>query len=198
MISREQQEKTLRKLIVDELKIRTVKERMIAALRNKKQVATGNLESVIAKMNYNKAIKLKEIVYDGSTGAMVSVLVVFEFGYKGAEYAKYLDIAPYGDIKEPKRYSTTLQAFMVWAASKKPNYWIAGQPDLSSQSKLKKFAWIVKKRHFEKGGVISNKGRFMTFSRSNITTSINKAGEKFVDFWDREYALEIERQIIFN
>ena len=198
MISKEKQEKELRKLIVSELKTRTIKERMIAALRNKKQVATGNLQNVIAKMNYDKAIKLKEIVYDEPTGAMVSVLVVFDFSYTGAEYAKYLDIAPYGDIKEPKRYGTTLQAFMAWAASKSSSYWIAGQPDLSSQSKLKKFAWIVKKRHFEKGGVISNKGRFMTFSRSNITTSIKKAGEKFVDFWDREYALEIERQIIFN
>ena len=198
MISQQRQEAQLRKLIVDELKTRTIKERMISALRNKKQVATGNLQRVIAKMNYNKAVKLKEVVYDQSTGAMISVLVVFDYGYKGAEYAKYLDLYPYGEIGEPKRVGSTLQSFITWAKSKPSGYWIAGQPDLSTQTKLKKFAWIVKKRHFEKGGVISNKGRFMTFSRSNITTAINKGGEKFVDFWDREYALEIERQIIFN
>ena len=198
MISRQKQEKELKRLVVEELKLRTIKERMISALRNKKQLSTGNLQSVIAKMKYEKAIKLKDITTDKNTGAIMSVTVVFDFSFTGAEYAKYLDISPYGNIGEPKRYGSTLQAFMMWASSKPQAFWLGTPPDLSTESKLKKFAWIVKKRHFEKGGVISNKGRFMTFSRSNITTAINKAGEKFVDLWETEYALEIERQITFG
>lgn len=199
MISRQKQIYELRKAVISELKLRTVKERMAATLRNKSQVASGNLESVIANMKYEKSVKVRNTAFDPETGLMYRATVVFEFDFGNAGYAKFLDIVPYSDIKYTSKGSG-INALMVWIA-RKPISTFNNPVDIAeikaNPKKMRRLAHAIMNSQRQRGGV-KNKSNFITFSRSNITTAINKATARFVDYLSDELYLEIERQIFFK
>jgi hypothetical protein len=192
MISKQKQIYELRKAVVDELELRTVKERMISTLKNKNQYASGKLESVIAEMKYRKAVKVTKTAFDPVTGLMYKATVNFTFDFTGAGYAKFLDVVPYSDIKY-NSVGKGIPNLISWIESKKPAYWNT-QVDLSSKTKIKRFAHAIMTAQKKRGGV-KNKSNFITFTRSNITTAINKASERFVNYLSDELYLEIKRQI---
>ena len=196
MISKQKQIYELRKAVIDELELRTVKERMIATLKNKNQYASGKLESVIAEMKYRKAVKVTKTAFDPVTGLMYKATVNFTFDFTGAGYAKFLDIVPYSDIKH-KSMGSGINALMVWIA-KKPISTFSNPVNMSeiksNPKKMRRLAHAIMTSQKKRGGV-QNKSNFITFTRSNITTAINKASERFVNYLSDELYLEIKRQI---
>lgn len=196
MISRQKQIYELRKAVIKELELRTVKKRMIAVLRNQQQVSTGRLESVISQMQYRKAVKVTNTAFDPETGLMYRATVTFEFSFTGATYAKFLDIVPYDDI-DHKSYGSGIEALIVWIKQKPISTWKnpADIEDIkTSKKKMRRLAHAIMNSQRANGGV-KNKSNFITFSRSNVTTAINKAAATFVDYLSNELYLEIERQI---
>ena len=124
MISRQKQIYELRKAVIDELKIRTVKKRMIAVLNNQQQVgsAKSKLQSVIQQMEYRKAVKVRKTAFDSETGFMYRATVEFEFVFQDSGYAKFLDIVPYSDIKYKSRGSG-IENLIVWIKQKPISTW---------------------------------------------------------------------------
>lgn len=199
MISRQKQIYELRKAVISELKLRTVRERMAATLRNKGQVASGNLESVIAKMKYEKSVRVSNTAFDPETGLMYRATVSFEFDFTGAGYAKYLDIVYYGDIQHVSNKSG-IKALMDWIMNK-PIRTFKNPVNIvearQNEKKRRRMAHAIMNSQRQQGGV-KNKSNFITFSRSNVTTAINKATARFVDYLSDELYLEIQRQILFK
>ena len=199
MISRQKQIYELRKAVIDELELRTVKKRMIAVLNNKRQVGSdeSKLQSVINSIQYKKAIKVTNTAFDPITGLMYQATVSFTFDFTGAGYAKFLDIVPYSDIKYKSDSGKGIQNLMVWIA-KKPISTFNNPVNISeikaSPKKMRRLAHAIMTSQRQRGGV-KNKSNFITFTRSNITTAINKASERFVNYLSDELYLELQRQI---
>jgi|TARA_R100001460_G_scaffold108409_1_gene159472 hypothetical protein len=195
MISRQKQIFELRKSVIDELKIGTVKKRMIAVLRNKKQFASGNLQSVIEKIQYKKSIKVTNTEFEELTGFMYKATVEFRFNFKGAGYAKFLDIVPYSDIPH-KSSGSGIKALINWINNKPSSTWKT-QVDTSNPKKVKRLAHAIFTSQKNRGGV-ENKSNFITFTRSNITSSINRASQRFVNYLSKELYLELNSQIFYR
>ena len=66
-----------------------------------------------------------------------------------------------------------------------------------NEKKRRRMAHAIMNSQRQQGGV-KNKSNFITFSRSNVTTAINKATARFVDYLSDELYLEIQRQILFK
>ena len=126
---------------------------------------------------------------------MTRATVVFEFDFTGAGYAKYLDSVYYSDIEHTPKGSR-INNLLNWINNKPKNTWRTSV-DLSTEKKKLSFAFAISRNMFSRGGV-KNKSRFITFSRSNVTTSINKATSRFVDYLSEQLAIEIDRQIFFK
>jgi hypothetical protein len=201
MISRQKQIYELRKAVIDELKIRTVKKRMIAVLNNQQQVgsAKSKLQSVIQQMEYRKAVKVRKTAFDSETGFMYRATVEFEFVFQDSGYAKFLDIVPYSDIKYKSRGSG-IENLIAWIKQKPISTWknpYGIEEIKQDKKKMRRLAYAIRKSQDQRGD-IKNKSNFITFTRSNITTAINKAKERFVNYLSDELYLEIERQIFFK
>jgi len=199
MISRQKQIYELRKAVIDELELRTVKKRMIAVLTNKKQVYKGNLKEIINKISYRKSIKVTNTAFDETTGFMYRATVNFEFDFGESGYAKFLDIVPYSDITY-KSSGSGIENLMRWIKDKPLATWKnpVGISDIQqSEQKRRRLAYAIRKSQDKNGGV-KNKSNFITFTRSNITTAINKAAERFVNYLSTELYLELNRQIFFK
>ena len=67
----------------------------------------------------------------------------------------------------------------------------------NSFKRMRKLAYAIRKSQDKNNGV-KNKSNFITFSRSNVTTAINKAAERFVNYLSTELYLELNRQIFFK
>ena len=187
----------LRKLVIDELEIRTVKKRMIAVLRNKKQSYTGNLERVIEKMKYEKSIRVTNKEFDPLTGFMYKATVEFRFDFKGAGYAKFLENTDYTDIPH-KSSGSGIEALVEWIM-KKPSSTFKTQINVDKQDekKVKRLAHAIFTAQRKRGG-LQNTSNFISFTRSNITTAINKASERFVDYLSNQLYLELNSQIFYR
>jgi len=192
MISRQKQIYELRKAVISELELRTVKKRMIATLENKGQRNTGNLRKAIEKIQYNKALKVTNTAFDETTGAMYKATVTFDLSFGEAGYAKFLDNVYYPGIPYQSR-GKGIQNLIEWIKNKPKATWRTNF-DTSDERKVRRLAHNIFKAQIARGGV-KNKSNFITFSRSNITTAINKGAERFVDYLSSELYLEIKRQI---
>ena len=192
MISSQKQIYELRKAVISELELRTVKERMVKVLKNKGQYATGNLESVIDRMKYNKSIKVRNTAFDSVTGLMYKATVIFEFDFRGAGYAKYLDSTHYEDIQHTST-GDPIRNLIKWIKAKPASSWKT-KVDMSSDKKITRLAHAIFTAQQNRPG-IKNKSNFITFTRSNISTAINKAAIRFVDYLSAELYLEIKKQI---
>jgi len=195
MISHQTQIKRLRKLVIDELKLRTVKKRMIAVLRNKKQSYTGDLEKVIEKMKYEKSIRVTNKEFDPLTGFMYKATVEFRFDFEGAGYAKFLENTDYTDIPH-KSSGSGIEAIVKWIKTKPSSTW-KFKIDESEPKKLTRIAHAIFTAQRKRGG-LENTSNFISFTRSNITTAIDKASESFVNYLSDELYLEIKSQIFYR
>lgn len=199
MISRQKQIYELRRMVIDELEIRTIKKRMIAVLKNQQQYSRGNLEKAIEKMEYRKAVKVSKTAFDETTGLMYKATVNYQFDFGDAGYAKFLDIVPYSDITYKSR-GEGIENLIVWIKKKPLATWknpVGISEIKQSKKKMMRLAYAIRKAQDKNGGV-KNKSNFITFSRSNVTTAINKAGERFVNYLSGELYLELNKQIFYR
>ena len=184
-------------MVIDELKLRTVKKRMIAVLRNKKQSYTGDLEKVIEKMKYEKSIRVTNKEFDPLTGFMYKATVEFRFDFEGAGYAKFLENTDYNDIPH-KSSGSGIKALVKWIKTK-PSSSFKTQINIDKQDKKKveRLAHAIFTAQRKRGG-LENTSNFISFTRGNITTAINAAGERFVDYLSNQLYLELNSQIFYR
>lgn len=199
MISRQKQIYELRRMVIDELEIRTIKKRMIAVLKNQQQYSRGGLQAAIEKMEYRKAVKVSNTAFDETTGFMYKATVNYKFDFGDAGYAKFLDIVPYSDISYNSR-GKGIENLIRWISDKPLATWknpIGISEIRQDEKKMRRLAYAIRKSQDKNNGV-KNKSNFITFSRSNVTTAINKAAERFVNYLSTELYLELNRQIFFK
>lgn len=196
MIDPEEQEFKLKKFVLDELKLRTVKKRMIATLRNKKQSYSGTLKDVIEKMSFNKSVKVTNTSFDKTTGFMIKGTVEFRFDFKKAGYAKFLEKTSYTDIPFRGKKKGGIDALVKWIM-KKDLSTFKTQIDRSDGDKVRRLAHAIF-RSQKNRGKLENTSNFISFTRSNITTSINKASESFVNYLSDKLYLELKSQIFYR
>tara|TARA_R110001592_G_C12769915_1_gene713807 strand:+ start:53 stop:637 length:585 start_codon:yes stop_codon:yes gene_type:complete len=194
-MNQKEQKFKLKKFVLDELKLRTVKKRMIATLRNKKQSYSGNLKDVIEKMSFDKSVKVTNTLFDKTTGFMIKATVEFRFNFKGAGYAKFLENTNYTDIPH-KSSGSGIEAIVEWIKNKPSSTWKT-KIDETDPKKLTRIAHAIFTAQRKRGG-LENTSNFISFTRSNITTSINKASESFVNYLSDELYLELKSQIFYR
>tara|TARA_R110001606_G_scaffold162775_2_gene306902 strand:- start:6539 stop:7138 length:600 start_codon:yes stop_codon:yes gene_type:complete len=193
-----QQIEKLRQLVIKELKVGTVKKRMIATLKNKNQYASGNLQSIIEKMSFDKSVKITNAKFEPGL-ILYKATVEFRFNFKKAGYAKFLDIVPYSDIPY-KSSGGGIKNLMEWIKEKPLRTWknTAGIADIrQSKDKRRRLAYAILKSQDKNKGV-KNTSRFITFTRSNITSSINRATKSFVDYLSDKLYSGIKSQIFYR
>ena len=186
-------------MVIDELEIRTIKKRMIAVLKNQQQYSRGGLQAAIEKMEYRKAVKVSNTAFDETTGFMYKATVNYKFDFGDAGYAKFLDIVPYSDISYNSR-GKGIENLIRWISDKPLATWknpIGISEIRQDEKKMRRLAYAIRKSQDKNNGV-KNKSNFITFSRSNVTTAINKAAERFVNYLSTELYLELNRQIFFK
>jgi len=195
-----QQIEKLRQLVIKELKVGTVKKRMIATLKNKNQYASGNLQNIIEKMSFDKSVKITNTKFEpGLILYKATVEFRFNFQQTGKEgrqgtYAKFLDEVPYSDIPH-KSKRKGIDALVEWIMGKKSNW--KTQIDTSDPEKVKRVAHAIF-RSQKNNGRLENRSRFITFTRSNITSSINRATKSFVDYLSDKLYSGIKSQIFYR
>jgi hypothetical protein len=194
----QQQIEKLRQLVIKELKVGTVKKRMIATLKNRNQYASGNLQSVIQNMSFNKSVKITNTKFEPGL-ILYKATVEFRFNFNNAGYAKFLDEVDYSDIPYKSR-GKGIENLMKWIEQKPLRTWknTAGISDIrESEDKRRRLAYAIRKSQDKNKGV-KNRSRFITFTRSNITSSINRATKSFVDYLSDKLYSGIKSQIFYR
>lgn len=196
-----QQIEKLRQLVIKELKVGTIKKRMIATLKNKNQYASGNLQSIIEKMSFDKSVKITNTKFEPGL-ILYKATVEFRFnfqekGNKGRQgtYAKFLDEVAYSDIPH-KSKRKGIDALVEWIIEKDRSTWKT-QVDTSEPTKVKRLAHAIF-RSQKNNSRLENRSRFITFTRSNITSSINRATKSFVDYLSDKLYSGIKSQIFYR
>lgn len=202
MISKQNQIVKFRSLLIDELKKAKVKERMVSALQSKGQYASGNLLSVVNKMEYARMVRLYKPEFDTRTGLITRGTVEIRVSFFKAPYAKFLDRKERqgGDMYasfSSRNNSGKLGRIIAWLRSKPANSFRSLNISGASPSKIKKIAFSIVRKLNKSNNRIQNVGDFITKGSRSAASSIDKARNRFVDYLDREIAKELRKQI-FN
>ena len=194
MISRQKQIGVLRSLLIEELNKARVKDNIASALRNKGQVGSGNLESVIKAIEYSRALSLRNTRFDEKTGIMVSVDILIEFDFSTAPYIKFLNKPPIKELDTVNGGAGGYQRILRWVKEKPSNTWRFNSApiDDKEQRRVAKAIFFSKKNN---GGGIKNTSNFYSFGKSITTSAINKAVSRFVNYWEEQFVLEAYSQI---
>ena len=200
MISKQKQIARFKSLLIDELKKSKVKERMISAIKSKGQQASGNLISVINKMEYSRMVRLQKSQFDSGTGIITRATVEINVSFARAPYAKFLDEneRTSGDMYAAfsgRSNRAKMSRIISWLKSKPSSSFRSINISGASESKIKKIAFAIVRKLNKSNNQIKNVGDFISKGSRSATSAIDKARNRFVDYLDKEIASELRKQI---